>query len=73
MRHAHRLRGTPLGFSQRVTPYGALAPGILADFVVLGGDPLTADPARLGSLPVRATYAGGAKVWDAAGADNQTP
>ncbi len=45
---------------------GALAPGYLADFAVLGGDPLTADPAALGELGVRATYVGGAKVWDAA-------
>ena len=78
--------GTPLGLSQRITPYealalytvnaarasdeaefkGALAPGYLADFVVLGGDPLTADPATLGGLGVRATYVGGTKVWDAA-------
>jgi predicted amidohydrolase YtcJ len=78
--------GAPLGLSQRITPYealalytvagarasgevnvkGALAPGYLADFVVLGGDPLTADPAALGALGVRATYVGGTKVWDAA-------
>lgn len=45
---------------------GMLAPGYLADFAVLGGDPLTADPATLGELGVRATYVGGAKVWDAA-------
>ncbi len=84
--------GAPLGLSQRITPYealalytvdaarasgeahlkGALAPGYLADFVVLGGDPLTADPATLGALGVRATYAGGTKVWDAAGADNRS-
>jgi predicted amidohydrolase YtcJ len=44
---------------------GRLAPGQLADFVVLGGDPLTADPGRLGSLPVRATYVGGHRVWPA--------
>jgi len=78
--------GTPLGLSQRITPYealalytvnaayaagedevkGRLAPGYLADFVVLGDDPLTVDPAALGTIPVRATYVGGAKVWDAA-------
>jgi predicted amidohydrolase YtcJ len=44
---------------------GTIAAGRLADFVVLGGDPLTADPATLGALAVRATYAGGAKVWEA--------
>jgi predicted amidohydrolase YtcJ len=43
---------------------GRLAPGYLADFVALDDDPLTADPPTLGSLGVRATYVGGAKVWD---------
>ena len=43
---------------------GRLAPGYLADFVVLDDDPLTVDPARLGDLSVRATYVGGAKVWE---------
>ncbi|HEY0614060.1 MAG TPA: amidohydrolase [Candidatus Elarobacter sp.] len=45
---------------------GRLAPGFLADFVVLGDDPLRADPRSLAAIPVRATYAGGEKVWDAA-------
>ncbi|MDE2572346.1 MAG: amidohydrolase [bacterium] len=42
---------------------GRLAPGFLADFVVLGGDPLTVAPERIGALPVRETYVGGARVW----------
>jgi predicted amidohydrolase YtcJ len=46
---------------------GMLAPGYLADFVVLDDDPLTVDPFTLGALGVRATYVGGAKVWDRAG------
>ncbi len=46
---------------------GRLAPGFLADFVVLGDDPLTADPSSLGTIAVRATYAGGANVWSQAG------
>ncbi|HEY4442212.1 MAG TPA: amidohydrolase [Candidatus Elarobacter sp.] len=45
---------------------GRLAPGYLADFVVLDADPLTADPATLGGIGVRATYVGGAKVWERA-------
>lgn len=45
---------------------GRLEPGYLADFVVLGDDPLTAAPETLGSLPVEATYVGGNKVWSAA-------
>lgn len=46
---------------------GRLAPGFLADFVVLGDDPLRADPASLAAIPVRATYVGGEQVWSAAG------
>ncbi len=45
---------------------GRLAPGYFADFVVLGDDPLTVDPTRLASIPVQATYVGGARVWSAA-------
>jgi len=43
---------------------GMLAPGFLADFVVLDDDPLAVDPSTLGTLGVRATYVGGAKVWE---------
>jgi len=46
---------------------GRLAPGYLADFVALDDDPLAVDPPALGALGVRATYVGGAKVWDRAG------
>ncbi|HKF74681.1 MAG TPA: amidohydrolase [Candidatus Dormibacteraeota bacterium] len=42
---------------------GRLAAGQLADFVVLGGDPLRVEPTALGSLPVLATYVGGLRVW----------
>ncbi|MGH3098925.1 MAG: amidohydrolase [Streptosporangiales bacterium] len=42
---------------------GRLEPGYLADFVVLGDDPLAVPPDTLGSLPVEATYVGGRKVW----------
>ena len=43
---------------------GRLAPGYLCDFVVLDDDPLAVDPSSLGALGVRATYVGGAKVWE---------
>ena len=46
---------------------GRLAPGYVADFVVLDDDPLTADPMTLGSLGVAATYVGGEQVWSRAG------
>jgi predicted amidohydrolase YtcJ len=42
---------------------GRLAPGYLADFVVLDRDPLTTNPSELGAIQVRATYVGGVQVW----------
>ncbi|WP_240437727.1 amidohydrolase [Sciscionella marina] len=44
---------------------GRLAPGYLADYVVLGADPLTADPRELSTIPVRHTVIGGETVWSA--------
>ncbi|SCK05431.1 hypothetical protein H181DRAFT_00074 [Streptomyces sp. WMMB 714] len=44
---------------------GRLVPGYLADFTVLGEDPLTADPHSIASIPVRATYVGGESVYEA--------
>src|SRR5215469_638983 len=49
------------------TRKGRLTPGYFADFVVLGDDPLTVDPSRLASIPVRATYIGGQRVWSSDG------
>jgi hypothetical protein len=42
---------------------GKLAPGYYADFVVLGDNPLTVDPARLSQIPVLSTYVAGKRVW----------
>jgi predicted amidohydrolase YtcJ len=42
---------------------GKLAPGYLADFVVLDEDPLTADPDGLAGIGVRETWVGGRRVW----------
>jgi len=42
---------------------GRLAPGLLADFVVLSDNPLTVAPTALGSLEVLQTYVGGKCVW----------
>ena len=38
---------------------GRIAPGYLADFVVLGQDPFAADPAAIQNIPVKAVYVGG--------------
>jgi predicted amidohydrolase YtcJ len=45
---------------------GRLAPGYLADFVVLDANPLTVAPASLGKLGIRATYVGAVPVWERA-------
>ena len=44
---------------------GKLAPGYLADFVVLGADPTATPPEEIAAIPVRATYVGGQCVWSA--------
>lgn len=42
---------------------GRLAAGYLADFTVLGDDPLTVAPDRLAEIPVLQTWIGGRPVW----------
>ncbi len=44
---------------------GRLAPGNLADFTVLGEDPLTVDPQSISRIPVLATFVGGECVYEA--------
>ena len=44
---------------------GRIAPGFLADFVILGQDPFVADPSQLHAIPVRAAYLGGRPVYTA--------
>jgi predicted amidohydrolase YtcJ len=44
---------------------GSLEPGKFADLVVLGRDPLTADPSTLIDTPIERTMAGGHWVYEA--------
>ena len=44
---------------------GRIAPGFLADFVVLGADPFETEPTALHQIPVLATYLGGRCVYHA--------
>jgi predicted amidohydrolase YtcJ len=44
---------------------GKLAPGYLADFVVLGADPTETPHDEIAAIPVQATYVGGRRVWPA--------
>lgn len=51
--------------AEGVTDRGRLVPGHLADFAVLGENPLTADPHGIAAIPVLATYVGGRPVYEA--------
>ena len=46
---------------------GRIAPGMLADFVVLDEDPFAAAPEHLKDIPILATYLGGQQVYTTAG------
>ncbi|WP_372347133.1 amidohydrolase [Streptomyces sp. KL116D] len=62
---AEALRVFTLGSAEAEgteTHKGRLAAGQLADFVVLGDNPLTTDPFGIAAIPVRATYVGGRRV-----------
>ena len=50
---------------------GSLEPGKFADLAVLDGDPLTVEPARIGSINVLATLLGGRAVYDYASLFNR--
>ena len=55
------LGGAYAGFEEHVK--GCIAPGFLADFVVLGKNPFTAEPASLQDIPILETWLGGERVW----------
>lgn len=55
--------GAYASFEERIK--GTLAPGKLADFVVLGADPLQTDPLAIKDIPVEMTVVGGNAVYDA--------
>ena len=42
---------------------GRIAPGYLADFTILGGNPFETEPQALYQIPVRACYLGGRCVY----------
>jgi predicted amidohydrolase YtcJ len=67
---AQALRAYTVGSAHAVheeARKGTLAAGMLADLVVLSGDPLAVPPERIRDIEVRATMVGGTFAFDAAG------
>jgi len=54
---AHQLR--------RDADFGTLAPGKLADFIVLNANPLALDPRQISEIEVVETYVGGERAYEA--------
>jgi predicted amidohydrolase YtcJ len=57
------LHGAHASFEEELK--GSLEPGKLADLVVLGADPTTADPRSLMDIPIQRTMVGGRWVYEA--------
>ena len=55
------LRGAEASFEETIK--GAIRPGLLADFTVLGRDPFVEPPETLHTIPVLAAYLGGRRVF----------
>lgn len=58
---AYTVQGAAASFEEKEK--GRIAPGYLADFVVLGQDPHAVDPHTVKDIPVRAAYVGGRCVF----------
>ena len=58
---SYTIRSAEASFEEHIK--GRIAPGFLADFVVLGDDPFAVDPFALRDVPVLATYVNGVKVY----------
>lgn len=58
---SYTIRSAEASFEESVK--GRIAPGYMADFVLLGADPFQADPFALKDIQVLATYLNGEKVF----------
>ena len=58
---SYTIRGAEASFEEAVK--GRIAPGMLADFVVLGEDPFETEESKIKDIPVLETYVGGRKVF----------
>lgn len=55
------VRSAEASFEEHVK--GKIQAGMLADFVILGKNPFTADPYTIKDIPIREVYVGGRKVY----------
>ena len=55
--------GAYASFEEKIK--GQIMPGMSADFTVLGADPFETDPSALKDIPVRSTWLGGNRVFEA--------
>ncbi len=62
--HAYTVAGAFATFEEHTK--GAIAPGMLADFAVLGGDPRHCPPTDIAAIPVAMTWIGGELVYEQA-------
>lgn len=60
---SYTIKGAEASFEERRK--GRIAPGMLADFVVLGADPFKVPPRSLKDVPILCTYLGGREVFRA--------
>ena len=58
---SYTIRGAEASFEEAVK--GRIAPGYMADFVILGADPFEADPFAIRDIPVLAAYLAGEPVF----------
>ncbi len=58
---SYTIRSAEGSFEENIK--GTTAPGMLADFVVLGDDPFTVDPHHIKDIPVCGTFIGGKQVY----------
>lgn len=60
--HAYTVAGAFATFQEHEK--GSIAPGMLADFVVLARDPRTCPPAEIATIPVAMTWIGGELMYE---------
>ena len=58
---SYTIRGAEASFEEKIK--GAIAPGMLADFVVLGQNPFEVEEENIKDIPVCQTFVGGRKVF----------